>query len=97
MDEGVRLETACTGQSPVPRVRIPPPPPVNAGVAQPAEHGICNPRVRGSSPLAGSLGPKNVWDSLKLVLQISSKFQLQKFEIPFLNLKNFEKKDNRRK
>ncbi len=27
MDEGVRLEIACTGQHPVPRVRIPPPPP----------------------------------------------------------------------
>ena len=26
VDEGVRLEIACTGQNPVPRVRIPPPP-----------------------------------------------------------------------
>ena len=27
MAEGARLETACAGQNPAPRVRIPPPPP----------------------------------------------------------------------
>ncbi len=37
-----------------------------AGVAQLAEHGICNPRVEGSSPSAGSIFPRDAKPFLEI-------------------------------